>query len=130
MSVPALHDGMVELVGGQPRLVAGYSPTSQRLHFPLTEVCPYSGVADVEPRHLSPTGTLWAWTAVTAAPPGYAGPVPYGFGVVELPEGIRIVTRITESHPEALEFGRSMTLVLDEVPTDEGARTIYAFTPT
>ena len=33
---------------------------------------------------LSDVGRLWAWTAVTAAPPGYEGPVPYGFGIVEL----------------------------------------------
>ena len=27
------------------------------------------------------------WTAVTTAPPGYEGPVPYGFGVVETSDG-------------------------------------------
>ena len=28
------------------------------------------------------------------APPGYEGDVPFGFGVVELPEGIRVITRL------------------------------------
>ncbi len=32
---------------------------------------------------------------MTASPPGYLGEVPYGFGVVELPEGLRVVTRLT-----------------------------------
>jgi len=60
---------------------------------------------------------LWAWTAVTAAPPGYEGPVPYGFGVVELTrERLRIVTRLVESDPGRLEFGQPMTLVADSLP--------------
>ena len=63
------------------------------------------------------TGTLWAWTAVTAAPPGYEGPVPYGFGVVELTEErLRIITRLRESDPAQLTFGQPMTLVADELP--------------
>ena len=34
------------------------------------------------------------WTTVTAAPPGYQGEVPFGFGIVELPEGVRVITRL------------------------------------
>ena len=71
-------DGTITLVGG-------YSPTSGRYHFPLLDTCPYTGATDVERgRAVARPRTLWAWTAVTAAPPGYEGPVPYGFGVVEL----------------------------------------------
>ena len=75
-------------------------------------LCPYCGGDDVAEALLSPTGTLWAWTAVTAAPPGYQGEVPYGFGVVELPEGIRVLTRLTESDPGRLEFGQDVQLQL------------------
>jgi uncharacterized OB-fold protein len=66
---------------------------------------------------LSSDATLWAWTAVTAAPPGYQGAVPYGFGIVELTEErLRIVTRLTEADPARLTFGQPMTLVADELP--------------
>jgi uncharacterized OB-fold protein len=103
-------DGTITLIGG-------YSPTSAKFHFPLLDVCPYSGAADVERVGLSRDATLWAWTAVTAAPPGYEGPVPYGFGVVELVrEKLRIITRLRESDPAALTFGQSMSLVTDELP--------------
>ena len=58
---------------------------------------------------LSSEGTLWGWTAVNAAPPGYDGPVPYGFGVVELPaDGIQVVTRLVESDPSVLAVGTVM----------------------
>jgi uncharacterized OB-fold protein len=62
---------------------------------------------------------LWAWTAVTAAPPGYRGTVPFGFGVVELDDKVRVITRLTESDPRALEFGQPMRLVLDVVDHDD-----------
>jgi uncharacterized OB-fold protein len=98
-------------------LIGGYSPTSRKYHFPLLENCPYSGAADVERVELSRDATLWAWTAVTAAPPGYEGPVPFGFGIVELTrEELRIVTRLRESDPTKLRFGQPMALVVDNLP--------------
>jgi uncharacterized OB-fold protein len=112
-------------------LLGGYSPSSGLHHFPRFAICPYTGADDVEPARLSDHGTLWAWTAVTAAPPGYAGSVPFGFGVVELPEGLRVVTRITESDPSALEHGMAMRLVGDVVAVeDDGTEVVaWAFAP-
>ena len=58
---------------------------------------------------MSTIGTLWAWTAVVAPPPGYEGPVPYGFGIVELPDdGLRVVTRLAEADPTVLSAGQPM----------------------
>jgi uncharacterized OB-fold protein len=80
---------------------------------------------------LSPIGSLWGWTAVTTAPPGYRGEVPFGFGVVELPEGLRVITRLTEPDPERLSFGEPMRLVLVPLHVDEEGRDVvtYAFAP-
>ena len=98
-------------------LLGGYSPSSRLHHFPRLATCPYTGADDVEPARLPDRGTLWAWTAVTAAPPGYTGPVPYGFGVVELVhEQLRVITRLRESDPARLVFGQPVTLVADELP--------------
>jgi uncharacterized OB-fold protein len=80
---------------------------------------------------LSATGRLWAWTAVTTAPPGYSGDVPYGFGVVELPEGLRVVTRLTEADPASLSAGQAMTMVVVPISVDDDGRRVvsYAFAP-
>ena len=112
-------------------LLGGYSPTSGLHHFPRSELCPYTGADDVEPARLSDRGTLWGWTAVTAAPPGYSGRVPFGFGVVELPEGLRVVTRITEADPSALAFDTAMHLVVDVVAVDDDGTEVvaWAFAP-
>lgn len=124
-------EGLFELDGDTIRLLGGYSPSSGHHHFPRAAACPYTGATDVEPVVLSERGTLWAWTAVTVAPPGYRGEVPYGFGVVELPEGIRVVTRLTESDPTRLRAGWPVRLVAEVVCTDdEGADVVtWAFAP-
>lgn len=101
-------------------LVGGYCASSGLHHFPQQDCCPYTGATDIERVELSTSGSLWGWTAVTAAPPGYDGPVPYGFGVVELAEeGLRVITRLSESDPSALAFGEAMTLVAAVVGADD-----------
>jgi uncharacterized OB-fold protein len=118
----AISDGLFELHDdGTIALVGGYSPTSGRYHFPRLDACPFTGAEDIETVTLSAEGTLWAWTAVTAAPPGYVGPVPFGFGVVELTkEQLRVITRLTEPDPAKLEFGQPMRLVADTLPSEAG----------
>jgi uncharacterized OB-fold protein len=126
----AITDGLFELHDdGTIALLGGYSPTSGRYHFPRLDTCPFSGATDVEPVTLSSDATLWAWTAVTAAPPGYAGPVPFGFGVVELVhERLRVITRLTESDPSQLSFGQTMRLVADTLPAGDGESVVtWAF---
>ena len=117
----AVHEG---LFTAEPRLIGGKCANCGRHQFPRGPMCPYCGSDDVAEAHLSPNGTLWAWTAVTAAPPGYRGEVPYGFGVVELPEGIRVLTRLTESDPSALTFGQDVRLQLVPLHTDDDGRTV------
>jgi uncharacterized OB-fold protein len=116
---------------GSLTLLGGFSPTSGQHHFPLLDTCPYSGAADVEPRDLSAAGRLFGWTTVTTAPPGYLGSVPYGFGIVELPDGLRVIGRVTETDLEALEYGQPMRVVADVLYTDdEGADVVtWAFEP-
>jgi uncharacterized OB-fold protein len=115
--VTPIHDGLFELHDdGSIDLIGGYSPTSGHFHFPLLDTCPYSGATDVERVALSRAATVWAWTAVTAAPPGYTGTVPYGFGVVELvKEKLRIVTRLREADPAQLAYAQAVSLVADEL---------------
>ena len=99
--------------------------------FPRVDSCAYCAAEDPEPVELSRQGTLWAWTAVTAAPPGYQGEVPFGVGIVELPEGVRVITRLTENDPAALRAGQSMECRVVPLHTDdEGNQVVtYAFAP-
>ncbi len=68
---------------------------------------------------------------MTASPPGYAGEVPYGIGVVELPEGIRVIGRLTESNPAALGADQEMELQVVPLSSDDEGNDVvtYAFSP-
>jgi uncharacterized OB-fold protein len=115
----------------EPRLVGARCPACRQLHFPASLWCPYCGSEGCEAAPLSTRGTLYAHTAVERPPPGYRGRVPYGLGVVELPEGIRVVSRITESRPDRLAAGMAMRLVLEELFTNDSGDAVvgWAFTP-
>lgn len=118
MAPPEISDD--GLVGGQCR-------SCHRRHFSPASWCPWCGADEVDTVALSTTGTLWAWTAVVAPPPGYDGEVPYGFGVVELPaDGLRIVTRLTEPDPSRLTLGQPVEL--RTVTLGDGTTT-WAFAP-
>jgi uncharacterized OB-fold protein len=127
-----VRDGLfTEATDGSVRLLGGRCGSCGEHHFPAAASCPYCSAGDVTEAPLSPTGTLWAWTAVTAPPPGYRGEVPFGFGVVELPERIRVVTRITEADPARLRRGQVMRLEIVPLHGDEDGRPVvtYAFGP-
>jgi uncharacterized OB-fold protein len=56
---------------------------------------------------------------VTERPAEYKGPVPYAFGYVELPEGVRIESLFTGCDFENLEIGLCVELVLEKISEDE-----------
>ena len=128
MSIP-LKEGLFtqsEDAGG-PRLLAGRCGACARLSFPAQEICPYcsgDGCTSVE---LSPRGTVEVCTTVINRPPGYEGTVPFGFGVVELPDGIRLITRIRQ--PDHVRAGSPVRLVLEPLCADAEGREVitYAF---
>ena len=127
----AIEPGLFRDDGAGPRLIGALCSCDRR-SFPYVDTCPWCGAGATREVLLAPTGSLWAWTAVTAAPPGYQGEVPYGFGVVQLDDGVRVITRLTESDPDGMSFGQPMTLVLEVVGHDESGNDIvtWAFDPT
>lgn len=126
----AVRDGLFE-DGDEPRLLGSRCADCGGHHFPCHDTCPYCASSAVTPAALSRRGQLWAFTAVTAAPPGYRGAVPYGFGVVELPEGVRVITRLTEADPAKLTAGQDMQLVVVPLHVDDDGNDVvtYAFAP-
>lgn len=71
-------------------------------------VCPNCGKSGPEPLSLSRRGVLWTYTVVHHRPPGdYRGPepfVPFALGLVELPEGLRVLAPIA-GDPAAVRIG-------------------------
>ena len=132
-----VHDGIFGVdPDGAPFLLGGDCGACGRVQFPMASTCPACGGDDVGEVHLPSRGKLWGWTAVTAPPPGYLGTVPFGFGVVELDGGLRVITRLEEPDLTRLEFGMPMHLVIAVLGPDpehgDGADdvvTTYSFAP-
>jgi uncharacterized OB-fold protein len=82
----------------------------------------------VEEALLGPKGKLYSFTNVNhAVPEGYKGPIPYGVGIVEFPEGVRIVSYLTEGNPEKLKVGMDMLLVVEKLFEDGEGNEIIGF---
>ena len=130
-SVP-VNAGLFELApDGTGNLLGGFCGACGRVHFPPTANCPYCSADGCQVRPLSSDGTLCLFTSVVNRPPGYAGEVPFGFGVVELPEGLRIIARLTETDPDRLAFGMPVRLMFVPLHVDADGRQVitYAFAP-
>ena len=116
---------------GAGRLLGAHCGGCGAYHFPASDLCPYCAATGCETRAFSPHGVLCLFTTVVNRPPGYRGDVPFGFGVVELPEGLRVITRLTETDPERLAFGMPVRLAVVPLHVDDDGRQVvtYAFAP-
>lgn len=78
-------------------------------------VCLNCGSTEISSLPLSQEGTLWTYTIVRHKPPGdYRGAepfVPFGLGLVELPEGIRVMAPL-EGDVDSFRIGTRMQLRL------------------
>ncbi len=132
MSPPRLiADGLFDPAPDAPRLRAARCAACTQLHFPASATCPYCGDATTATL-VGPAGTLQLFTVVASPPPGYRGPLPYGFGVVELDgTGLQVIARLTVSDIEQLHPGLPVTLVVEPLFADDDGTPVlsYAFAP-
>jgi uncharacterized OB-fold protein len=127
-----IHPGLFVDAADGPRLLAGRCAACDRLHFPASHVCPYCGADAAGTAQVGGTGLLYLWTVVNSRPPGYGGPLPFGFGVVELPDaGLRVVTRLASTRLDELRERLPMRLILDTLFTDDEGRPVvtWAYRP-
>ena len=97
--------------------------------------CENCGSEDLEPVILGNKGKLWSFTVVDAPPPGdyKGGPkdpfTPFGVGLVELPEGCRIIAPLSTNKPEDLKacIDKEMELVVEKLYENEEGNEVMAF---
>lgn len=94
--------------------------------------CANCGGDDIEDIVFGKEGKLWTYTLIQYQPPGeYKGPtdpfVPFIEGLVELPEGIRIVAPVLELKTEDVRIDMPLELVIYDFFTDEDGNKVVAF---
>ncbi|MFN3001806.1 Zn-ribbon domain-containing OB-fold protein [Mycolicibacterium wolinskyi] len=120
-----------------PQLIGSRCADCSATTFPAQARCPRCSSANTTETLLPRRGTLIAWTTQGFPPgPPYKGPtgkdfVPFGVGLVQLGDTIRVEGRLTENDPAKLQFGQPVELTMIPFTTDEDGNEIvtFAFTP-
>jgi len=110
---------------GRVRLVAGYYKDSDSYTFPKYLVDPKSFSDDVEERPLSPTGILHSFTIVRRSMPEF--PVPYALGLVDFPEGVRVMAQVETDNFEELKIGDEMGVTVGNVKKTADGRDVKSY---
>jgi len=110
---------------GRVRLVAGYYKDSDSYTFPKYMVDPKSFSDDVQERPLSPTGILHSFTIVRRSMPEF--PVPYALGLVDFPEGVRVMAQVETDDFEELKIGDEMGVTVGNVKKTADGRDVKSY---
>lgn len=87
-------------------------------HYPRI-MCSNCGSWDTEWVRASGKGKVYSWTVGHQAfHPGFVEDVPYASVIVELNEGVRLMTNVIDVNPEELYIGMPVEVVFEDV-TDE-----------
>jgi uncharacterized OB-fold protein len=119
MAIASIEPSVLRVDDNGVTLLGGWSATSGLRHFPRSAVCPFTGADDVEPIDLPRSGTVWLHPAVHLAPAGYAGPTPYGLGIVEL-DGEPLLRIVARLEAESLARGTRVHLRGEQLPGPDG----------
>src|SRR4051794_29870251 len=121
-----------------PQLIASRCDDCGATTFPVQERCPRCGTATMAELLLPRRGRLVSWPT-QAHPPvvPYAGDetgesfVPFGVGLVQLDDIVRVESRLTESDPARLDFDMEVELRVVPFYVDaEGTEIMtFAFAP-
>jgi uncharacterized OB-fold protein len=116
-----------------PQLIGSQCGNCGATTFPAQQRCPKCSKGEMTEQMLPRRGTLVAWTTQGFPPgPPYKGPVgkdfvPFGVGLVQLDDAIRVEGRLTENDPAKLEFGMEVELTMVPFATDDDGNEIVTF---
>jgi uncharacterized protein len=121
----------------EPQLIGGRCGSCQAVTFPIEPACPRCGTPDLDQHLLPRRGTLWTWTTQEFLPPEpYASGEtretfqPFGVGLVQLGDEVRVEARLTEADADKLDFGMEVELVVVPFRVDGDTTTVtFAFQP-
>ncbi|MDO8691521.1 MAG: Zn-ribbon domain-containing OB-fold protein [Dehalococcoidia bacterium] len=99
-------------------LAGSRCPQCGRVYFPRKKVCVQCfQTGQMEDTALSRRGKLYTFTVAEAGPPGFS--VPYAFGYVDLPEGIRVFSPLG-GDLAALEIGMDVEMSMGRIREENG----------
>lgn len=94
-------------------------PDCGKTQYHYRSLCSHCWSDRIEDFPSSGRGTVWTWSVVHRNnTPGYQEHVPYVVALVELEDGVKVITNVVGVDPEAVDFGTPVELTFAR--TDEG----------
>ena len=100
-------------------------------HFPARPRC-HCGSTEFKPYRLPETGRVVTWTVIRNPPKDFERYAPYVVALVELDDGVRILTQLTDVSPEEVSKDMRVEAVFRRVKEDGAEGLIlygYKFRP-
>lgn len=123
--VPAV-EGLFTWPSDKPQLIGSKCLSCGTYFFPKTFTCVNPDCKDkskIEEALLSRRGKLWSYSVqYYPPPPPFRGPEPfspYAIGLIDLPEGLRILGALTGIDPENWRVGAEVEMVVEKIYQDE-----------
>ncbi len=122
-----LEPGWFEKIGNDVFLMGTRCQGCRKISFPKKPVCPVCFEDRLEVVPLSKKGILHTYALSLMGPKEMAKPFVMGF--IDLPEGIKLYSIITECDPwdEVLKIGMQMEMVIGKVKTDKSGNEIFSY---
>ncbi|MBF6169966.1 Zn-ribbon domain-containing OB-fold protein [Nocardia blacklockiae] len=133
-----LADDVSTWPADDPQLIGSRCDACAATTWPRQPRCPRCSGARMSELLLPRRGTLVAWTTQGFVPKlPYAGKEnadnfqPFGIGLVQLGDDVRVETRLTEADPQVLRFGMEVELTFVPLYVDESGDEVLtcAFSP-
>jgi uncharacterized OB-fold protein len=129
-----IAEGLFTWPSPEPALLGSRCQQCGIATFPAAQSCMACSSEDVAIEELPRRGTLWTWTVQQFMPksPYHSNETPetfkpYGVGYLELPGGVRVEGRLTESDPEKIAIGMEMDVVFDTWRTEDNGDEVISF---
>lgn len=100
------------------RLVLQYDPVEGAFQFYPRAGSVATGRRNLEWREASGTGTLYAWTVTHLPAAGFEDRAPYLVGLVDLDEGVRILTNLVDVAEDELRIGMRLRVAFEPLSDD------------
>lgn len=107
-------------------LIGSKCGNCNKIMFPPRFICPFCRrTGKLEPYRLSKKGKIVSYTEVHAAANGLEEQVPYVLAIIELEDGPRLTTQLTDAGKEDINIGDDVEMVFRRMGQDGEDGVIY-----
>ncbi|MEM2874763.1 MAG: Zn-ribbon domain-containing OB-fold protein [Candidatus Hadarchaeales archaeon] len=107
-------------------LIGSRCENCNKVFFPPRYICPQCRrVGKMQPHSLNPYGKVVSHTTIYAAASGFEDQVPYALAIIELDEGPKVLTQVTDCDPNDLRIGDRVELIFRKLGEEGEDGVIY-----